>query len=50
VNLAVEMLRLTMKPKVAGVEILSLSKEKASEMAEQLKGMLSPQLMVESTM
>jgi hypothetical protein len=50
VNLAVEMLRLTMKPKAAGVEVLSLSKEKASEMAEQLKGMLSPQLMVEPTM
>jgi hypothetical protein len=39
-----------MKPKAAGVEVLSLSREKASEMAEQLKGMLSPQLMVEPTM
>lgn len=42
VNLAMELLRSSMKPRTAGEETISLSKQKAGEMAEQLKMLLVP--------
>ena len=50
VDVAIELLRTTMKPQSAGLEILSLSQEKAGEMATQLKSMLNPSVVIPSMM
>ena len=44
VELAVDLLRNTMKPKMASDDILHISQQNASEMVEQLKAMLTPSI------
>ena len=44
VELAIDFLRNTMQPEFSGEDVLQLSKEKAGEMAHQLKSMLPKSL------